>query len=164
MTESLVGIRRAKRVFCTDDGWDHYRGLMRGGGGNATSGHGDGGGAKGKFPAEDVVAAARQAATGQPFEVVYYPRASTPEFCVRAGAVRAAMHVQWCPGMRFKMAFETEDSSRISWFMGTVAGLHAADPIRWPMSPWRLLQVLAPTCITLCLEIPLNYHHMAMVP
>ena len=139
--EVHVGIRRAKRVFCTDDGWDHYRGLMRGGG-NATSGHGGDGGAKGKFPAEDVVAAARLAATGQPFEVVYYPRASTPEFCVRAGAVRAAMHVQWCPGMRFKMAFETEDSSRISWFMGTVAGLHAADPIRWPMSPWRLLQVL----------------------
>ncbi|KAM0827763.1 hypothetical protein ACQ4PT_067983 [Festuca glaucescens] len=138
--EVHVGVRRAKRVFCTDDGhsgWDHYRGLTRGG--NASSG--DGGGAKGKVPAEDVVAAARLAATGQPFEVVYYPRASTPEFCVRAGAVRAAMQVQWCTGMRFKMAFETEDSSRISWFMGTVAGVHAADPIRWSQSPWRLLQV-----------------------
>uniref|UniRef100_A0ACD5USH8 Uncharacterized protein n=1 Tax=Avena sativa TaxID=4498 RepID=A0ACD5USH8_AVESA len=136
--EVHVGIRRAKRVFCTDDGhsgWDHYRGLVRG---NAGSGDG---GAKGKVPAEDVVAAARLAATGQPFEVVYYPRASTPEFCVRAAAVRAAMQVQWCPGMRFKMAFETEDSSRISWFLGTVAGLHAADPTRWPLSPWRLLQV-----------------------
>ncbi|CAB4320591.1 unnamed protein product [Prunus armeniaca] len=31
------------------------------------------------------------------------------------------MRVQWCSGMRFKMAFETEDSSRISWFMGTIA-------------------------------------------
>ncbi|KAF7010117.1 hypothetical protein CFC21_024579 [Triticum aestivum] len=134
-----VGIRRAKRVFCDEghSGWDHYRGLMRG---NASSGDG-GASAKGKVPAEDVVAAARMAATGQPFEVVYYPRASTPEFCVRAGAVRAAMQVQWCPGMRFKMAFETEDSSRISWFMGTVAGIHAADPSRWPQSPWRLLQV-----------------------
>ena len=132
-----VGIRRAKRVFCDEghSGWDHYRGLMRG---NASSGDAT---AKGKVPAEDVVAAARLAAAGQPFEVVYYPRASTPEFCVRAGAVRAAMQVQWCPGMRFKMAFETEDSSRISWFMGTVAGIHAADPSRWPQSPWRLLQV-----------------------
>ncbi|CAM0903765.1 unnamed protein product [Alopecurus aequalis] len=139
--EVHVGIRRAKRVFCTGDGhsgWDHYRGLMRGG--NASSG--DGGATKGgKFPAEDVVAAARLAATGQPFEVVSYPRMSTPEFCVRAATLRAAMQVQWCPGMRFKMAFETEDSARISWFMGTVAGLHAADPIRWPQSPWRLLQV-----------------------
>ncbi|KAM3368784.1 hypothetical protein ACQJBY_016983 [Aegilops geniculata] len=132
-----VGIRRAKRVFCDEghSGWDHYRGLMRG---NASSGDAA---AKGKVPAEDVVAVARLAAAGQPFEVVYYPRASTPEFCVRAGAVRAAMQVQWCPGMRFKMAFETEDSSRISWFMGTVAGIHAADPSRWPQSPWRLLQV-----------------------
>ncbi|XBI57293.1 hypothetical protein VPH35_038726 [Triticum aestivum] len=138
--EVHVGIRRAKRVFCDEghSGWDHYRGLMRG---NASSGDGGAATAKGKVPAEDVVAAARLAAAGQPFEVVYYPRASTPEFCVRAGAVRAAMQVQWCPGMRFKMAFETEDSSRISWFMGTVAGIHAADPSRWPQSPWRLLQV-----------------------
>ncbi|GJN39167.1 hypothetical protein PR202_gb28268 [Eleusine coracana subsp. coracana] len=78
---------------------------------------------------------------GKPFEVVYYPRASTPEFCVKAGAVRAAMRTQWCAGMRFKMAFETEDSSRISWFMGTVSAVQVADPIRWPNSPWRLLQV-----------------------
>ncbi|GJN02323.1 hypothetical protein PR202_ga19662 [Eleusine coracana subsp. coracana] len=52
-----------------------------------------------------------------------------------------AMQVQWCPGIRFKMPFETEDSSRISWFMGTVAAVQPADPARWPQSPWRLLQV-----------------------
>ncbi|KAF0890929.1 hypothetical protein E2562_005056 [Oryza meyeriana var. granulata] len=140
-----VGIRRAKRGFCgiggDDEGlsplpaWDQYRGLMRG---NASSGVPP---PKGKVPAENVLTAATMATSGQPFEVLYYPRASTPEFCVRAGAVRTAMAVQWCPGMRFKMAFETEDSSRISWFMGTIAGVQAADPIRWPQSPWRLLQV-----------------------
>ncbi|KAB8103593.1 hypothetical protein EE612_036140 [Oryza sativa] len=90
---------------------------------------------------EEVVEAANLAVSGQPFEVVYYPRASTPEFCVKAGAVRAAMRTQWFAGMRFKMAFETEDSSRISWFMGTVSAVQVADPIRWPNSPWRLLQV-----------------------
>jgi len=90
---------------------------------------------------EEVVEASNLAVSGQPFEVVYYPRASTPEFCVKAGAVRAAMRTQWCAGMRFKMAFETEDSSRISWFMGTVSAVQVADPIRWPNSPWRLLQV-----------------------
>ncbi|KAM3213694.1 hypothetical protein ACQJBY_066229 [Aegilops geniculata] len=89
---------------------------------------------------EEVAEAANLAASGQPFDVLYYPRASTPEFCVRAAAVRAAMRTQWCPGMRFKMAFETEDSSRISWFMGTVSAVQVADPIRWPNSPWRLLQ------------------------
>ena len=95
---------------------------------------------------EEVVEASNLAVSGQPFEVVYYPRASTPEFCVKAGAVRAAMRTQWCAGMRFKMAFETEDSSRISWFMGTVSAVQVADPIRWPNSPWRLLQVDLHNC------------------
>ncbi|XP_012471518.1 auxin response factor 10 [Gossypium raimondii] len=96
---------------------------------------------KGKLKAEAVLQAATLAASGQPFEVVYYPRASTPEFCVKASSVKAAMRVPWCCGMRFKMAFETEDSSRISWFMGTVSSVQVVDPIRWPNSPWRLLQV-----------------------
>ncbi|KAH7662659.1 Auxin response factor domain-containing protein [Dioscorea alata] len=96
---------------------------------------------RGKVKAESVIEAASLAANGQPFEVVYYPRASTPEFCVRAAAVRGAMRIQWTSGMRFKMAFETEDSSRISWFMGTISSAQVADPIRWPNSPWRLLQV-----------------------
>ncbi|KAG4985483.1 Auxin response factor 18 [Glycine soja] len=94
-----------------------------------------------KVRAEDVVEAVTLAASNKPFEVVYYPRASTPEFCVKASAVRAAMRIQWCSGMRFKMAFETEDASRISWFMGTIASVQVVDPIRWPNSPWRLLQV-----------------------
>ncbi|TVT97699.1 hypothetical protein EJB05_20700, partial [Eragrostis curvula] len=142
-----VGIRRAKRGFYGAGGgggedapavagWDPYAGMMRG---NVTPcGAAK---ARAKVRAEDVVEAARLASAGQPFEAVYYPRASTPEFCVRAAAVRAALRVQWSPGMRFKMAFETEDSSRISWFMGTVAGVQVADPVRWPQSPWRLLQV-----------------------
>ncbi|XP_062219720.1 auxin response factor 8-like [Phragmites australis] len=141
-----VGIRRAKRGFygagggggkeVPMTGWDQYAGLMRGNVSPCGAAR-----AQGKVWHEDVAEAARLAAAGQPFEVVYYPRASTPEFCVRAAAVRAAMRVQWSPGMRFKMVFETEDSSRISWFMGTVAGVQVADPIRWPQSPWRLLQV-----------------------
>ncbi|GMG99407.1 hypothetical protein Nepgr_001247 [Nepenthes gracilis] len=94
-----------------------------------------------KVRAESVIEAATLAANFEPFEVVYYPRASTPEYCVKASAVRAAMQVQWCAGMRFKMAFETEDSSRISWFMGTISSVQIADPFHWPNSPWRLLQV-----------------------
>lgn len=94
-----------------------------------------------RVKAESVVEAATLAANCQPFEVVYYPRASTPEFCVKASAVRAAMQIRWCSGMRFKMPFETEDSSRISWFMGTISSVQVANPIHWPDSPWRLLQV-----------------------
>ncbi|GLJ07249.1 hypothetical protein SUGI_0062790 [Cryptomeria japonica] len=96
---------------------------------------------RGRVGAKSVVEAATLAASGQAFEVVYYPRASTPEFCVKAQAVTAALRTQWVPGMRFKMAFETEDSSRISWFMGTVSSVQYADPLLWPNSPWRLLQV-----------------------
>ncbi|KAM1495297.1 hypothetical protein ACFX11_030032 [Malus domestica] len=112
---------------------------MRNGGGNLSPNGNMRG--KGRVRPESVVEAATMAAKGQPFEVVYYPRASTPEFCVKASAVRAAMREQWCSGMRFKMAFETEDSSRISWFMGTVSSVQVANPICWPNSPWRLLQV-----------------------
>ncbi|XP_056859432.1 auxin response factor 16 [Raphanus sativus] len=96
---------------------------------------------KGKVTAESVVEAAALAVSGRAFEVVYYPRASSSEFCVKALDARAAMRIPWCSGMRFKMAFETEDSSRISWFMGTVSAVSVSDPIRWPNSPWRLLQV-----------------------
>ncbi|XAR52365.1 hypothetical protein NMG60_11020402 [Bertholletia excelsa] len=157
-----VGIRRAKRGIGgghESPGWNAL-------GGNCASPFGDyssfiredenkftrngnGGGAnpsgaprgKGKVRALSVIEAATLASNGQPFEIVFYPRASAPEFCVKAAAVRAAMRIQWCAGMRFKMAFETEDSSRISWFMGTISSIQVDDPIRWPNSPWRLLQV-----------------------
>ncbi|KAK7279343.1 hypothetical protein RJT34_24392 [Clitoria ternatea] len=96
---------------------------------------------KGKVRPEAVVEAATLASNKQPFEVVYYPRASTPEFCVKASLVESALQIRWCSGIRFKMAFETEDSSRISWFMGTISSVQVADPLNWPNSPWRLLQV-----------------------
>ncbi|XP_022985548.1 auxin response factor 18 [Cucurbita maxima] len=159
-----VGIRRAKRAIgCAADhpyGWNPGGGncfppcggltmflrdednnkLSRKGSVSSSGGGGNLRG-KGKVRPESVIEAAALAASGQPFEVVYYPRASTPEFCVKASSVRAAMRIQWCSGMRFKMPFETEDSSRISWFMGTTSSVQVADPIRWPNSPWRLLQV-----------------------
>ncbi|KAJ3678492.1 hypothetical protein LUZ60_002295 [Juncus effusus] len=154
--ELCVGIRRAKR--------GGFGGGFGGGGGEMQGWGGYGGGGfnmflredegskhmakpnitaslKSKLRAESVIESARLAGEGRPFEVIYYPRASTPEFCVRAGSVRMSMRTRWAPGMRFKMAFETEDSSRISWFMGTVSGVQVADPANWPNSPWRLLQV-----------------------
>ncbi|CAL9102588.1 auxin response factor 18 [Musa acuminata AAA Group] len=158
-----VGIRRAKRGGVGDspatqsawspqgrNGASSYGGLssvlteeesklMRGNDSHSVFSRGIRG--RGQVRADSVVEAATHAANGQPFEVVYYPRASTPEFCVKAAAVKAALRIQWYPGMRFKMAFETEDSSRISWFMGTISSVQVADPIRWPNSPWRLLQV-----------------------
>ncbi|KAK9290023.1 hypothetical protein L1049_008186 [Liquidambar formosana] len=158
-----VGIRRAKRGIGggpeSSSGWNPTGGnsvmpygglspflredenkLMRNGNGGCLSSGGSLMG-RGKVRAESVAEAATLAGGGQSFEVVYYPRASTPEFCVKASSVKAALQIRWCSGMRFKMAFETEDSSRISWFMGTISSVQVADPIRWPDSPWRLLQV-----------------------
>ncbi|KAK8659970.1 hypothetical protein V6N13_030160 [Hibiscus sabdariffa] len=114
--------------------------LMRNGSGNGLSSNSNLMG-KTKVRPEQVMEAATMAAKGQQFEVVYYPRASTPEFCVKASLVKAALQIRWCSGMRFKMAFETEDSSRISWFMGSISSLQVVDPLLWPDSPWRLLQV-----------------------
>ncbi|KAI3687902.1 hypothetical protein L1987_81605 [Smallanthus sonchifolius] len=148
-----VGIRRAKRGIGggqeASSGWNpaggncvipyggyspYYRNSNNGGaGGNVME--------KVKVESDSVIQAVKQATSGQPFEVVFYPRASTPEFCVKAALVKKAMQIRWSPGMRFKMPFETEDSSRISWFMGTISSIQVADPIRWPDSPWRLLQV-----------------------
>jgi hypothetical protein len=95
-----------------------------------------------RVTAESVLAAAMLAVAGKPFEVVYYPRASTAEFCVKSALVKQALDQAWCGGMRFKMAFETEDFSRVSWFMGTISAVQPADPILWPNSPWRVLQVI----------------------
>ncbi|KAF2295748.1 hypothetical protein GH714_033808 [Hevea brasiliensis] len=104
-----VGIRRAKREIGGGNeypsGWNSfggYSGFLRGDENKLMKRNGNGD-MKGKVMAESVIQAATLAANWQPFEVVYYPRASAPEFCVRASAV--------------------------------------ADPIRWPNSPWRLLQV-----------------------
>ncbi|KAE9616686.1 putative transcription factor ARF family [Lupinus albus] len=114
--------------------------LRNGCGGGNDNGNGNGGGLAGrvKVRPETVVEAMALASRNQ---VLYYPRASTPEFCIKASAVRDAMRVQWCSGMRFKMPFETEDSSRISWFIGTITSVQVVDPITWPNSPWRILQV-----------------------
>ncbi|KAL2897372.1 Auxin response factor 18 [Bienertia sinuspersici] len=142
--ELFVGIRRPKREMLSSSCGSQY------GGGfsaflkndeNKMFRNFDGCNDNDKLRKESVIEAANLAANGKAFEVVYYPRASTPEFFVKTAAVRAAMQIQWCAGMRFKMAFETEDSSRISWFMGTVSCVQVVDPINWPTSPWRLLQV-----------------------
>ncbi|MCD9558596.1 hypothetical protein HAX54_016040 [Datura stramonium] len=94
----------------------------------------------GKVKAESVIEAANLAASRHPFEITFYPRASTPEFFVKASRVKAALQIPWCSGMRFKMPFETEDSM-MSWFMGTICAVQVVDPNRWPDSPWKILQV-----------------------
>uniref|UniRef100_A0A6N2M5B2 Auxin response factor n=1 Tax=Salix viminalis TaxID=40686 RepID=A0A6N2M5B2_SALVM len=97
---------------------------------------------RGRLSQEAVAEAVEMAAKGLPFDVVYYPRAGWySDFVVRAEAVEAALGVFWTAGMRVKMAMETEDSSRMTWFQGTVSGTGLPDSGAWRGSPWRMLQV-----------------------
>lgn len=150
-----VGIRRAKRGsrFSGKDSsslWNSFSAANFGGcsssstdGNVLTRGSGVGNSVlrDRKVKPESVIEATLLAASGKPFEVVFYPLAGMPAFCVRTSSVIAAMGIPWAPRMRFKMAVETDDSSQIRLFEGTVASVQLADPHRWPDSPWRLLQV-----------------------
>ncbi|CAL9241051.1 unnamed protein product [Arabidopsis halleri] len=95
---------------------------------------------KGKLTAEAVTEAINRAAKGLPFEVVYYPTAGWSEFVVRAEDVESSMSMFWTPGTRVKMAMETEDSSRITWFQGIVSSTYQ-ETGPWRGSPWKQLQI-----------------------
>ncbi|XP_002513844.2 auxin response factor 17 [Ricinus communis] len=97
---------------------------------------------RGKVSPEAVMEAVERAAQGFSFEVVYYPRAGWySDFVVRTDVVDGALAVCWSAGMRVKMAMETEDSSRMTWFQGTIASASLPDCGLWRGSPWRMLQV-----------------------
>ncbi|KAG9444035.1 hypothetical protein H6P81_015375 [Aristolochia fimbriata] len=96
---------------------------------------------RGRVSADSVLDATELAGSGRVFDVVYYPRAGSPDFVVRAHAVEDAMKVYWTVGMRIKMAVETEDSSRMTWFQGSIQSVGFPDGGLCRTSPWRMLQV-----------------------
>lgn len=133
----FVGIRRSMRFACaaknrTEE--EEEKELQQEGEGFWRRG-------RGKVSVKEVALAAEAAAQNMPFEVVYYPRAGRSDFVVKAEAVEEAMRGAWGHGMRVKMAVETEDSSRMTWFQGTVSSASAPDNGPWRGSPWRMLQV-----------------------
>ncbi|MQL76211.1 hypothetical protein Taro_008594 [Colocasia esculenta] len=88
-----------------------------------------------------LAAAAHAAANRSPFTVYYNPRACPSEFVVPLAKYhKAAYGTQVSVGTRFGMMFETEDSGKRR-YMGTVVGVSDCDPLRWPNSKWRNLQV-----------------------
>lgn len=90
---------------------------------------------------EAALEAIENAAKGMVFEVVYHPAAGLPDFVVKAEKAKEGMRMCWNVGMRVKMAVETDDSSRMTWFQGTITA--ASTPVSGPWfgSPWRMLQV-----------------------
>ncbi|RWW34311.1 hypothetical protein GW17_00000916 [Ensete ventricosum] len=61
------------------------------------------------------------------------------EFVIPFAKYNKAMYTQVSLGMRFRMMFETEDSS-VRRYMGTVTGISDLDPLRWKNSQWHNLQ------------------------
>lgn len=88
-----------------------------------------------------LAAAAHAAATNSCFTVFFNPRASPSEFVIPLSKyVKAVFHTRVSVGMRFRMLFETEESS-VRRYMGTITGISDLDPVRWPNSHWRSVKV-----------------------
>ncbi|KAE8730457.1 Auxin response factor 8 [Hibiscus syriacus] len=88
-----------------------------------------------------LAAAAHAAATNSCFTVFYNPRASPSDFVIPFSKyVKAVFHTRVSVGMRFRMLFETEESS-VRRYMGTITGISSSDPVRWPNSHWRSVKV-----------------------
>jgi hypothetical protein len=88
-----------------------------------------------------LAAANHAAATNSRFTIFYNPRQSPSEFVIPLAKYHNA--IVNCPatvGMRFRMVFETEEST-IRRYMGTITGIGDIDPMRWPNSHWRSLKV-----------------------
>ncbi|KAI3464862.1 hypothetical protein Pfo_021525 [Paulownia fortunei] len=88
-----------------------------------------------------LAAAAHAAASRSPFTIFYNPRACPSDFVIPFAKYQKAVYSsQLSIGMRFGMMFETEESSKRR-YMGTITGISDLDPLRWPNSKWRSLQV-----------------------
>ncbi|CAN8290644.1 unnamed protein product [Cochlearia groenlandica] len=88
-----------------------------------------------------LAAAAHAAATNSRFTIFYNPRASPSEFVIPlAKYVKAVYHTRVSVGMRFRMLFETEESS-VRRYMGTITGICDLDQSRWANSHWRSVKV-----------------------
>ncbi|CAA0836981.1 Auxin response factor 19 [Striga hermonthica] len=88
-----------------------------------------------------LAAAAHAAATNSRFTIFYNPRASPSEFVIPlVKYAKAVYHTRVSVGMRFRMLFETEESS-VRRYMGTITGISDLDPVRWSNSHWRSVKV-----------------------
>ncbi|GAV67848.1 AUX_IAA domain-containing protein/B3 domain-containing protein/Auxin_resp domain-containing protein [Cephalotus follicularis] len=88
-----------------------------------------------------LAAAAHAAANRSPFTIFYNPRACPSEFVIPLAKHRKSVYGnQVSVGMRFGMMFETEESGKRR-YMGTIVGISDLDPLRWPGSKWRNIQV-----------------------
>ncbi|XP_044968090.1 auxin response factor 11 isoform X2 [Hordeum vulgare subsp. vulgare] len=87
-----------------------------------------------------LAAAAHAASSGSSFTIYYNPRTSPSPFVVPMTRYNKAIYIQQSVGMRIAMMSETEESGKRR-HTGTIVGVSDSDPMRWPNSKWRNLQV-----------------------
>ncbi|KAJ6815221.1 auxin response factor 12-like isoform X2 [Iris pallida] len=88
-----------------------------------------------------LAAAAHAAATNSRFTIFFNPRTCPSEFVIPLSKyAKAVYHTRVSVGMRFRMLFETEESS-VRRYMGTITGISDMEPLRWPNSQWRSVKV-----------------------
>lgn len=98
----------------------------------------------GRVAAQAVVEAVRAAEVGdRAFEVEYYPGDAVAEFVVAEEEVAAAMRVAWVAGLKMWRRVVIEDAvTRVVWQEGTVERTVLEIEGPWPLSPWRMLEVI----------------------
>ncbi|KAM3405363.1 hypothetical protein ACQJBY_008064 [Aegilops geniculata] len=73
------------------------------------------------------------------FHVCFDPRSGASEFIVPYWRFSKSLNHPFSIGMRFKDSNESDDANERS--TGLISGISEVDPIRWPGSKWRCLQV-----------------------
>ncbi|KAF6165204.1 hypothetical protein GIB67_007189 [Kingdonia uniflora] len=137
--EIFTGIRRAGRSM-RDLDWGRWNYQYAQSGVKLEEDSGFSRNCKGRVSPESVVEAVKLAVSGRAFEIVYYPNVESSDFVVKSERVENSLITHWNPGMRFKMAVETDDSSRTAWFQGSVSSAGLVDNGTADASPWRMLQ------------------------
>ncbi|XP_076929893.1 auxin response factor 23-like [Bidens hawaiensis] len=79
--------------------------------------------------------------TGCNFTVLYHPRMCTSPFMVPYNIVMEALEMNYVPGMRCEMLCNGDDPEHIIRFSGTITSRGDSDPVKWPSSDWRCLEV-----------------------
>ncbi|XP_020188126.1 auxin response factor 14 [Aegilops tauschii subsp. strangulata] len=73
------------------------------------------------------------------FHVCFDPRSGASEFIVPYWRFSKSLNHPFSIGMRFKDSNDSDDANERS--TGLISGISEVDPIRWPGSKWRCLQV-----------------------
>ncbi|GER41633.1 auxin response factor [Striga asiatica] len=93
-----------------------------------------------QFQASSPVSVVNAIAMGSTFDICYNPRARSSEIIVPYHKFSKSLSQPFSCGMRFKVRFETEDTSERRCG-GLIVGVSDADPKRWPGSKWKCLLV-----------------------